>query len=152
MYIRVNRAVLLAHVGEPPTPEHHAAHRNGDRTDNRVSNLDWLTPKENSKDQLEHGTRVRGERVAHLARLTDDLARSIWTDPRTIREIAEDHKITYWQVWSLKNGNSRRYLEDEIGPVVPPARGHRKSRRRPGGYRGDPIYSRKIEPLSKRSK
>lgn len=44
---RINRLVLLAFVGPPPTPEHHASHLNDERTDNRLRNLSWETPQQN---------------------------------------------------------------------------------------------------------
>jgi hypothetical protein len=50
----VHRIVLLAFVGEPPEG-FQAAHRNGDRTDNRLANLYWATREENTQDRHEHG-------------------------------------------------------------------------------------------------
>ena len=44
-----------------------ACHRDGDRANNRVSNLYWGTPSENTADSLRHGTFVpmRGEANGH---------------------------------------------------------------------------------------
>jgi Bacterial RNA polymerase, alpha chain C terminal domain len=38
---RVDRLVLLAFAGEPPTPEHEPVHRNGDTLDCTLGNLEW---------------------------------------------------------------------------------------------------------------
>lgn len=67
---RVNRLVLTNFSGMPPTPQHQAAHLNGDRADNRLTNLAWKTPKENHADQLVHGTRINGSRCP-WAKLTE---------------------------------------------------------------------------------
>lgn len=76
---RVSRLVLLAFVGQPPSAEHEAAHGNGDRHDNRLENLRWATPKENTSDKFVHGTvlarernpaaRITAEQVEELRRL-----------------------------------------------------------------------------------
>ncbi|MET7776291.1 HNH endonuclease [Streptomyces mirabilis] len=58
--VLVNRAVATAWLGPAPSPEHHAAHLNGIRTDNRVENLAWKTAGENDADKDVHGTRLRG--------------------------------------------------------------------------------------------
>lgn len=57
----VNRLVLRVFVGQA-TDGMHAAHNNGVRDDNRLSNLRWATPADNNADKLLHGTDQRGER------------------------------------------------------------------------------------------
>ncbi len=57
----VHTAVLLAFVGDRPTPAHQCAHSDGDTTNNRLSNLRWATPKENNADKVRHGTLRFGE-------------------------------------------------------------------------------------------
>lgn len=57
----VQRLVAYAFHGDPPSPEHEAAHADGVKTNNRASNIDWKTPIENSADSKAHGTRVHGD-------------------------------------------------------------------------------------------
>lgn len=54
---RVNRLVLQAFEGDQPDLQ--SAHENGDRTDNRLTNLSWKTPEDNTADRLLHGTLYR---------------------------------------------------------------------------------------------
>lgn len=60
---RVHRLVLLAYVGPCPLGQE-ACHRNGDRADNRLSNLRWDTPASNCKDRDngEHKPNHKGTR------------------------------------------------------------------------------------------
>lgn len=48
--------VLQYFVGPKPTPQHHAAHRDGNKENNHLSNLYWATPKQNAADKVCHGT------------------------------------------------------------------------------------------------
>lgn len=64
----VHRLVLLVFVGDPNGLE--SRHMNGKRSDNRLSNLAYGTPKQNSQDAKEHGTWCRGE-IHGFAKLTD---------------------------------------------------------------------------------
>ncbi len=50
----VHELVLRAFVGERPTPDHEALHRNGERADNRLKNLRWGTVLENAEDRRLH--------------------------------------------------------------------------------------------------
>lgn len=53
--VRVHRLVALAFIGAPPSPKHMVNHKNGDRTDNRADNLEWVTNSEN----VRHGNAIR---------------------------------------------------------------------------------------------
>lgn len=45
----VHRVVALAFLGCPPSEKHVVDHKNGKKTDNRVTNLEWVTQRENQK-------------------------------------------------------------------------------------------------------
>jgi hypothetical protein len=59
--VYVHRVVLLAWTGPPP-PGHQTAHNNGDKLDNRPSNLRYATAKDNTADRYRHGTVLYGAR------------------------------------------------------------------------------------------
>ncbi|MBZ9659741.1 hypothetical protein LB523_11865 [Mesorhizobium sp. ESP-6-4] len=59
----VSRLVCELVNGEPPTPEHEAAHSCGKGHEGCVApnHLSWKTAKENALDKICHGTMPRGE-------------------------------------------------------------------------------------------
>ena len=44
---RIHRLVAYAFIGPPPTPRHGVNHIDGDKTNNRPSNIEWATQSEN---------------------------------------------------------------------------------------------------------
>lgn len=59
--ISIHRLVLSAFIGQCPDGMQ-CCHNNGIKTDNRVANLRWDTPKANQADRSAHGTACSGER------------------------------------------------------------------------------------------
>lgn len=49
---RVHRLVAILFIGPPPSEEHQANHKDWNKLNNRVDNLEWTTPKENTKHAL----------------------------------------------------------------------------------------------------
>jgi len=66
---KVHRLLLFTFVGEQPEGME-CRHLNGDPSDNRIKNLRWGTPKENSQDCMRHGRFPRGE-IHGKAKLTN---------------------------------------------------------------------------------
>jgi hypothetical protein len=55
--------VLMLEVFKGPRPEgYHGCHNDGDKTNNKLLNLRWDTPKNNAKDKIKHGTQNKGEK------------------------------------------------------------------------------------------
>lgn len=111
--IGVNRLVCLAFHGEPPTSEHEAAHRNGQRGDNRASNLAWLSPVENMADQVAHGTRVAGERNGAAKLTASDVAEiraRLATGSATQTAIAAEFGVSQSHVSEIASGRKWRSL------------------------------------------
>lgn len=57
----LHRIVAFAFIGNPPSPLHEVAHRDGVPSNNHWRNLRWATRKENSDDRFIHGTMLLGE-------------------------------------------------------------------------------------------
>lgn len=58
----VAKLVLISFGFPKPSAIHQAAHWNGVKTDNRLTNLRWATPQENEADKKRHGTVLVGEK------------------------------------------------------------------------------------------
>lgn len=50
----VHRLICRAFHGEPPTPKHEVNHIDGNKHNNRISNLQWVTRLENMQHAWEH--------------------------------------------------------------------------------------------------
>lgn len=68
----VHRLVCRAFHGEAPSNDCHADHINGQRSDNRASNLRWLTRSENLRNR-----RFASGEDHHAAKLTEELVKRI---------------------------------------------------------------------------
>jgi hypothetical protein len=105
----VHRLVLFAFEGPPPNGTC-ASHLNGDRADNRLSNLRWETLSQNNRRKEEHGTSQRGE--AHgCSKLTSEQVASIRERCKsgqrgTQRAIANEYGLSESQVSSIVLGKS----------------------------------------------
>jgi hypothetical protein len=69
----VHRLVLVAFVGPPPTNPAQGAHLNGRRGDNRLINLAWVTPQQNTDQKQWHlpaSARLVNLRAAAMATLS----------------------------------------------------------------------------------
>lgn len=77
----VHRLVALAFLGKPPTPTHQVNHKDGDETNNRADNLEWVTPGENKNHFLYTLNRAQwfSDKCKARAResLTEDQVRDI---------------------------------------------------------------------------
>lgn len=95
----IHSLVLMAHVG--PRPERCVCrHLNGNRGDNRISNLAWGTHIQNSADARSHGKTIAGVKnpkakltIADVSEIRKSrlpytvLARSLGVVPRTISNV-----------------------------------------------------------------
>jgi len=112
----VHRLVCAAFHADPPTRRHQAAHENGDRSDNRQSNLRWATPSENNLDKNAHGTMRVGSNHHAIyrpecmprgsshgnAKLTEEVVIKIRADTRSQSKIARDLGVSQSLISQVK--------------------------------------------------
>lgn len=112
----VHRLVLETFIGPPPEGCV-CRHLNGNRQDNRLSNLRWGTPSENAEDRRMHGTMPMGERSA-ASKLSDSDVAAIksYRGVKSAREVAIEFGITRSHVNSLWRGDSRSGSRERLKP------------------------------------
>lgn len=94
----VHRLVALAFIGPPPEGKTDVNHKDSNRTNNRLDNLEWMSRKENSRHGVMEGHYPTGSaHHNHGKVLSDEYRRKIsesmkrrWEDP----EFASRHKTS----------------------------------------------------------
>ncbi len=124
----IHRLILFTFRGPPQTGQQ-SRHLDRDRTNSRLSNLRWGTPRENSEDKRRHGTSgrgipnrgVRGDRhgMAKLTRAQASaiLARSAAGEFR--RELAKEYRVGYATICGIISRRSWKCLDEPIELNVP---------------------------------
>lgn len=96
---RIHRLVMIAFIGEPPFENAEVNHKNGDKADNRIENLEWCTAKQNTQHAGEVlGVRATypGEANGHSRLTAADVTRirQLWMSGSTQVEIAGLYQTT----------------------------------------------------------
>lgn len=101
----LHRAVLTAFVGPGPKG-FHGAHLDGNKTNCALSNLAWVTVKENASHRKIHGTDSCGEKNP-MAKITEEIVRDIRAKcvPRSktwnCTSLARKYGISFQAVWDI---------------------------------------------------
>lgn len=91
----IHRLVCEAFHGAPPSNRHEVSHKDGDRANNRASNLEWVTHRENEAMKQVHGTKIFGSKVG-TAKLSEAQVIQIKSriGTRSQREIAAEFGVS----------------------------------------------------------
>ena len=112
--ILIHRIVAQAFLSNPEKKAQ-VNHKNGDKTNNRIENLEWATCKENINHAIQIGIiNNKGENNAK-AKLTDkdasEVKRLYLKENMKQRDIAKIFNISQTTVWSVVHGRVYSYLK-----------------------------------------
>ena len=104
--IRVNRIIALTFI---PNPENkpQVNHKNGNKLDNRVENLEWVTGEENMSHAVENKLMSSGEKHNVKRILTKE-------EVIYIRHLFENEKITQTNIVKLLNNKVKKVAINKI--------------------------------------
>lgn len=112
-HLMVHRLVLDAFVGPRPAGMQCRHFPDNTRSNNRISNLSWGTPKANAADRAFHDTQARGEKQG-CAKLTANNVADIRQRYRnggiTQRELGEEYGVSQVQIGRIVNRKWWRHL------------------------------------------
>ena len=100
----VHRLVALLYIPNPNGLKE-VNHKDGNKTNNHVSNLEWVTRKENSL----HSTQILKKNIGSVvksSKLKEEDVKEIvkLLEDTLIKEIASMYKVTYDCIWRISNG------------------------------------------------
>lgn len=114
----VHRAVLMAFDGPPLEGKNITRHLDGDRTNNKITNLKWGTQKENMADAMEHGTHVcksPRQRSWYTSKLTEEQVIEIKTraanGSELSKDIAKDYPVHVSTVRKIIRGEDWAHIQ-----------------------------------------
>lgn len=104
----VHRLVVEAIRGPYP-PGLETNHRNGDKLDNRLENLEYVTAAQNTRHAVRTGLRPGpcGERNTK-AKLTNELVRDIRNSTQSAKQWAKELGLSQSAIYRVKSGRSWR--------------------------------------------
>jgi len=107
----VHRLVATAFLGDPPSPKHQVNHKDGDKTNNHVDNLEWVTCSQNhlhSFDEL--GRRGRGA-TSPNAKLTVEEVQAIRASDLPNVTIAKLYNVSASLVSLIKSRRKWKHVD-----------------------------------------
>lgn len=106
---RVPCLVLLAFRGPPPRGME-ACHRDGVKSDDRLSNLKYDTHRNNLRDRAEHGTDPKGERH-WMSKLTERDVRAIRRSLLRQSSLAKKYGVSRSNISHVQTGQTWGWLK-----------------------------------------
>lgn len=113
-YCGVHRLVLETFRG--PGGDLYCNHINGNKSDNRIENLEWVTPKQNSEHAQKMGRYFKGEERPHHKLKESDIPKIIAArnSGRTYASIGKEFGISYVVALKIYKGEKWAHVPREI--------------------------------------
>jgi hypothetical protein len=102
----LHRLVLSAYVGESDLQ---CNHKDGDKSNNKLSNLEYCTPLENIRHCIDILGKKKGGFGAS-SKLSLDQVMAIRNDRRILREIAAEYGVTLQAIHHIRSGKNWKHI------------------------------------------
>lgn len=112
--VLLHRIVALAHI---PNPENlpQVNHKDGNKNNNNVNNLEWITLIENMRHSWEIGLRKMGAGEKHpTAKLTNEQVIDIFKSSLTKTELAKKYNVKHTTIHYIKIGRNWSSVTKDI--------------------------------------
>lgn len=105
----VHRLVAERYV---PNPENkpQVNHKNGDKTDNRADNLEWITNAENRAHAVENGLQIHGSKCP-WAKLTEEDVAIIKASDEPRKALADRFGVSVTTISGIRSGRTWKTVE-----------------------------------------
>lgn len=106
---KVHRLVAEAFIPNPQgLPQ--VNHKDGNKLNNEVSNLEWATASQNTKHAYEMGLMNKQGTNNGRAILNDDIVRHIRTSGMSAKQVAEEYGLEYTSAWKVVTGRTWKHV------------------------------------------
>jgi hypothetical protein len=108
----IHRLLAKTFFGEPPTPDHQVNHKDGNKRNNGISNLEWVSRSENQRHSVTTRLACLGERH-HATKITEQQALYIMQSAEPVKVLAAKFGMTGRGIRRLRDGTRWRWLYEE---------------------------------------
>ena len=109
---RIHRLVMEHFVGQAPSSEYQVNHIDGDKSNNCVDNLEWVTPQENTLHAIENGLRHNPDE--ETKKKMGEATKKRWRDPKyrmfqqeMAKKLWSDEETHKKRAFAIKEGIAR---------------------------------------------
>lgn len=117
----IHRLVATLFLDKPLGDKTQVNHKDGDKSNNHVSNLEWVSPKDNIKHMNENNLNINRKKLGNIVKLPNDTILNAYLEVKMnwlgIAESAKKYGMPRTTLSSIMNKRSRRNVTDNCDNV-----------------------------------